>query len=83
MSKEFNDITHALAELLVVTRQSKADAGFELAITQVVDGLVMALGSIERRLDLLETKSRGKAPLSDGHFHRRGPGADAPARAGR
>jgi hypothetical protein len=54
MSQELNDVTRALAELLVVMRKSKTDAAAELAITRVADGLVMALGSIERRLDLLE-----------------------------
>jgi hypothetical protein len=54
MSRELNDVTHALAELLVVVGQSNTEAGVEFAITQVVDGLVMALGGIEHRLDLLE-----------------------------
>ena len=60
MSKELDDVTHALAELLVVVRQSKTDAGIEFAITQVVDGLVMALGGIEHRLDLLERSRSGR-----------------------
>jgi hypothetical protein len=54
MSKELDDVTRSLAELLLVVRQSKADAGAEFAITQVVDCLVMALGGIERRVDSLE-----------------------------
>jgi hypothetical protein len=54
MSNELNEVTRALAELLVVVRKSKTDAAAEHAIVQVVDGLVMALGGIERRLDLLE-----------------------------
>jgi hypothetical protein len=64
VSKELDDVTHALAELSGASgccvRQSKTDAGIEFAITQVVDGLVMALGGIEHRLDLLERSRSGR-----------------------
>jgi hypothetical protein len=54
MSKELDDVTRALAELLVILRHSKKSAGAEVAITRAVDCVVMALGGIEHRLDLLE-----------------------------
>jgi hypothetical protein len=62
MSKELDDVTRALAELRVVVRRFKANADVETAITQVVDCLVMALGGIEHRLDLLE-RGRSAAKL--------------------
>lgn len=51
MSKELDDITHALAELVAKLHQESAE---KEAIIQVVDCLVMTFGSIERRLDALE-----------------------------
>ena len=54
MSKELDDVTRALAGLQVAVRRIKQNADVETAMTQVVDCLVMALGEIEVRLDLLE-----------------------------
>jgi hypothetical protein len=60
MSKELDDVTRTLAEPLVILRYSKKTAGAEVAITRAVDCVVMALGSIERRLDLLERGRKAK-----------------------
>jgi hypothetical protein len=60
MSKELNDVTHALAELLTVVGRTTKDAAAEQAVTRAVDSLVMALGGIEHRLDLLEWDRKAK-----------------------
>jgi hypothetical protein len=53
MSQEFDDLTHAFAELLSKL-QSANDADKQAAITFAIDSLLMAFGSIEHRLDALE-----------------------------
>jgi hypothetical protein len=53
MSQEFDDVTHAFAELLSKL-QSANDADKQAAITFAIDSLLMAFGSIEHRLDALE-----------------------------
>jgi hypothetical protein len=53
MSQEFDDLTHAFAELLSKL-QSANDDDRQAAITFAIDSLLMALGSIEHRLDALE-----------------------------
>jgi hypothetical protein len=53
MSQEFDDLTHAFAELLSKL-QSSNDADKQAAITFAIDSLLMAFGSIEHRLDALE-----------------------------
>ena len=53
MSQEFDDVTHAFAELLSKL-QSANDDDKHAAITFAIDSLLMAVGSIEHRLDTLE-----------------------------
>ena len=53
MSQEFEDVTHAFAELLSKL-QSANDNDKQAAITFAIDSLLMALGSLEHRLDALE-----------------------------
>jgi hypothetical protein len=53
MSQEFDDLTHAFAELLS-KQKSANDADRQAAITCAIDSLLMAFGSIEHRLDALE-----------------------------
>ena len=53
MSQEFDDLTHAFAELLRKL-QSANDDDKQAAITFAIDSLLMAFGSIEHRLDALE-----------------------------
>jgi hypothetical protein len=53
MSQEFDDVTHAFAELLSKL-QSANDNDKQAAITFAIDSLLMALGSLEHRLDALE-----------------------------
>jgi hypothetical protein len=53
MSQEFDDLTHAFAELLSKL-QSSNDADKQAAITFAIDSVLMAFGSIEHRLDALE-----------------------------
>ena len=53
MSQEFDDVTHAFAELLSKL-QSANDADKQAAMTFAIDSLLMAFGSIEHRLDALE-----------------------------
>ena len=53
MSQEFDDLTHAFAELLSKL-QSANDDDKQAAITFAIDSLLMAFGSIEHRLDALE-----------------------------
>ena len=53
MSQEFDDLTHAFAELLSKL-QSANDDDKQAAITFAKDSLLMAFGSIEHRLDALE-----------------------------
>jgi hypothetical protein len=52
MSQEFDDVTHAFAELLSKL-QSANDNDKQAAITFAIDTLLMAVGSIEHRLDAL------------------------------
>ena len=52
MSQEFDDVTHAFAELLSKL-QSANDADKRAAMTFAIDSLLMAFGSIEHRLDTL------------------------------
>ena len=60
MSKELDEVTHVLAELLTVVGRTTKDEAAERAIIRVADGLVMVLGGIERRLDLLEWDRKAK-----------------------
>jgi hypothetical protein len=60
MSKELDDVTDALAELLTVVGRTTKDEAAERAIMRVADCLVMVLGGIERRLDLLEWDRKAK-----------------------
>ena len=53
MSQEFDDVSHAFAELLSKL-QSANDNDKQAAITFAIDSLLMALGSLEHRLDALE-----------------------------
>ena len=53
MSQEFDDVTNAFAELLSKL-QSANDNDKQAAITFAIDLLLMALGSLEHRLDALE-----------------------------
>jgi hypothetical protein len=53
MSQEFDDVTHAFADLLS-NLQSANDDDKQAAITFAIDSLLMALGSLEHRLDALE-----------------------------
>ena len=53
MSQEFDDVTNAFAELLSKL-QSANDNDKQAAITFAIDSLLMALGSLEHRLDALE-----------------------------
>jgi hypothetical protein len=53
MSQEFDDLTHAFAELLSKL-QSANDDDRQAAITFAIDSLLMAFRSIEHRLDALE-----------------------------
>ena len=53
MSQEFDDLTHAFAELLSKL-QSANDDDRQAAMTFAIDSLLMAFGSIEHRLDALE-----------------------------
>jgi hypothetical protein len=53
MSQEFDDVTHAFAELLSKL-QSANDNDRQAAITVAIDSLLMALGSLEHRVDGLE-----------------------------
>ena len=53
MSQEFDDVTNAFAELLSKL-QSANDNDKQAAITFAIDSLLMALGSLEHRLDGLE-----------------------------
>ena len=53
MSQEFDGVTHAFAELLSKL-QSANDNDKQAAITFAIDSLLMALGSLEHRLDALE-----------------------------
>ena len=53
MSQEFDDVTHAFAELLSKL-QSANDDDKHAAITFAIDSLLMAVGSIEHRLNALE-----------------------------
>jgi hypothetical protein len=53
MSQEFDDVTHAFAELLSKL-QSSNDNDKQAAITFAVDTLLMTIGSIEHRLYALE-----------------------------
>ena len=53
MSQEFDDLTHAFAELLSKLKSAN-DADRQAAITFAIDSLLMALGSLEHRLDALE-----------------------------
>ena len=65
MSQEFDDVTHAFAELLSKL-QSANDNDKQAAITFAIDSLLMALGSLEHRLDALEQSngiSRGMSRL--------------------
>jgi glyoxylase-like metal-dependent hydrolase (beta-lactamase superfamily II) len=54
MSKELDDVTRSLAEALTALGRATKAVETEHAITDLADCLIMALGSIERRLDLLE-----------------------------
>jgi hypothetical protein len=53
MSQEFDDVTHAFVELLSKL-QSPNDNDKQAAITLAIDTLLMAVGSIEHRLYVLE-----------------------------
>ena len=53
MSQEFDDVTHAFAELLSKL-QSANDDDKHAAITFAIGSLLMAVGSIEHQLDALE-----------------------------
>jgi hypothetical protein len=53
MSQEFDDVSHAFAELLSKL-QSANDNDKQAAITLAIDALLMAVGSIEHRLYALE-----------------------------
>ena len=53
MSQEFDDVAHAFAELLSKL-QSANDNDKQAAITFAIDSLLMALGSLEHRLDTIE-----------------------------
>ena len=53
MSQEFDDVTHAFAELLSKL-QSANDADKQAAMTFAINSLLMAFGSIEHELDALE-----------------------------
>jgi hypothetical protein len=53
MSQEFDDVTHAFAELLSKL-QSANDNDKQAAIIVAIDSLLMALGSLEHRLDTIE-----------------------------
>ena len=52
MSQEFDDVTHAFAELLSKL-QSANDNDKQAAITFAINSLLMALGSLEHQLDAL------------------------------
>jgi hypothetical protein len=54
MSKELDDVTRSLAEALTALARTTKTIDADQAITDLADNLIMALGSIERRLDLLE-----------------------------
>ena len=56
MSQEFDDVTHAFAELLSKL-QSANDNDKQAAITVAIDSLLMALGSLEHRLDTIESEA--------------------------
>jgi hypothetical protein len=60
MSKELDDVTHALAEFLTVVGRTTKDEAAERAIIRVADSVVMVLGGIERRPDLLELDRKAK-----------------------
>ena len=65
MSQEFDDVTHAFAELL-----SKLQSANDNDITFAIDSLLMALGSLEHRLDALERSNgitRGMPRLRSSH----------------
>ena len=65
MSQEFDDVTHGFAELLSKL-QSANDNDKQAAITFAIDSLLMALGSLEHRLDALMQSngiSRGMSRL--------------------
>ena len=69
MSQEFDDVTHAFAELLSKL-QSENDNDKQAAITVAIDSLLMALGSLEDRLDALERSNgitRGMPRLRSSH----------------
>jgi hypothetical protein len=71
MSQEFDDVTHAFAELLSKL-QSANDADKQAAITFAIDSLLMAFGSIEHRLDTLERSNditRGLSRLARRSSH--------------
>ena len=53
MSQEFDDVAYAFAQLLSKL-QSANDAEKQAAIAFAIDSLLMAVGSIEHRLDALE-----------------------------
>ena len=53
MSQELDDVAYALAQLLSKL-QSANDAEKQAAIAFAIDSLLMAVGSIEHRLDALE-----------------------------
>ena len=71
MSQEFDDVTHAFAELLSKL-QSANDDDKQAAITFAIDSLLMALGSLEHRLDALEQSNgitRGMPHLAHRSSH--------------
>ena len=71
MSQEFDDVTHAFAELLSKL-QSANDADKQAAMTFAIDSLLMAFGSIEHRLDALERSNditRGLSRLARRSSH--------------
>ena len=68
MSQEFDDVTHAFAELLSKL-QSANDDDKHAAITFAIDSLLMAVGSIEHRLDALERSN--DVTRGPPHFARR------------
>ena len=92
MSQEFDDVTHAFAELLSKL-QSANDNDKQAAITFAIDSLLMALGSLEHRLDALEQSNgitRGMSfgvsacqEKKDGSGHRGRAGREGLTRADR
>ena len=68
MSQELYDVTHAFAELLSKL-QSANDNDKQAAITVAIDSLLMALGSLEHRLQQSNGITRGMPRLARRSSH--------------